>query len=265
MRIGVIIAAGGASRRYQETGGLRSKLDEDLGGKPLLQRTVEAFTKHDDVAHIVVAGPGEPAAFAEFKERHADRLGLLGVKLVPGGVHHRHETVAAALAHMPADLDLIAVHDAARPCVTQELMDRVFAAAERHGAAIPAVPVSDTLKRVIETDEPAAGADPLAAILGDDAAVKQNLRLVEATVARDRLYMVQTPQVFAASLLREAYAQPNRDGTDDATLVERLGKRVAVVDGDARNIKVTLAGDAALARAIMGVKESEGRATHKKF
>src|SRR6185436_8811812 len=116
MRIAVIIPAAGVSSRYIETGGLRSKLDEDLGGKPVIQRTVELFTKHDDVGQIIVAGPADPAAFAEFKDRHNDRLGLLGAKLVVGGVTHRYETVRAALAEVPEDCTHIAVHDAARPC-----------------------------------------------------------------------------------------------------------------------------------------------------
>src|SRR5262245_48657486 len=103
MRIAVIIPAAGASSRYLEMGGLRSKLDEDLGGKPVLQRTVELFTKHDDVVQIVVAGPADEAAFAEFKDRHADRLGLLGAKLCAGGKTHRYETVRNALIEVRDD------------------------------------------------------------------------------------------------------------------------------------------------------------------
>src|SRR5215471_1099273 len=118
MRIAVIIPAAGASSRYLATGGLRSKLDEDLGGKPVLQRTVELFTKHDDVGQIVVAGPADDASFEEFRQRHGDRLGLHGAKLVKGGVTHRYETVKAALAEVADDCTHIAVHDAARPCGT---------------------------------------------------------------------------------------------------------------------------------------------------
>lgn len=265
MRIAVILPAAGASSRYLSSGGLRSKLDEDLGGKPVLQRTVELFTKHDDVAEIIVAGPADPAAFAEFKERHADRLGLMGARLCVGGVTHRWETVKAALAQVGTDCTHIAVHDAARPCTSPELLDRVFRAAARHGAAIPALEVADTLKRVVETGEAMGCDDDVAAILGETAESRKPLRVVEATVDRRGMMQVQTPQVFEASILRRAYAQVNLASTDDAGLVERLGTRVVVVEGEARNIKVTHPGDLSLARAILGLREVEGRAAHKRF
>jgi 2-C-methyl-D-erythritol 4-phosphate cytidylyltransferase len=265
MRIAVILPAAGASSRYLATGGLRSKLDEDLGGKPVLQRTVELFTKHDDVGEIVVAGPADEAAYQEFKERHADRLGLLGAKVCKGGVTHRWETVKAALDQVGNDCTHIAVHDAARPCVSMELLDRVFNAAKRHGAAIPAVEVSDTVKRVKETGEAMGGDDDVAAILGETAESKKPLRAVESTVDRRGLVLVQTPQVFETSLLRRAYVQADLASTDDASLVERLGVRVVVVEGEARNIKITRPGDLGLARAILGLKEAEGRPVHKRF
>jgi 2-C-methyl-D-erythritol 4-phosphate cytidylyltransferase len=248
-----------------DSGGLRSKLDEDLGGKPVLQRTVELFTKHDDVGQIIVAGPADPAAFAEFKDRHNDRLGLLGAKLVVGGVTHRYETVKAALAEVPEDCTHIAVHDAARPCTTMELLDRVFSAAKRHGAAIPAIQVSDTVKRVKDTGEKMGGDDDVAAILGETTESQKPLRAVTETVKREGLVIVQTPQVFEAGILRKAYAQSDLASTDDAALVEQLGVRVVVVDGEARNIKITRPGDLGLARAIMGFREPEGRPVHKRF
>ncbi len=265
MRVAVILPAAGASSRYLATGGLRSKLDEDLGGKPVLQRTVELFTKHDDVGEIIVAGPAGEAEFAEFKERHADRLGLLGARVCRGGVTHRWETVRAALEQVGSEATHIAVHDAARPCVSMELLDRVFSAARRHGAAIPAVEVSDTVKRVKETGEKMGGDDGVAAILGETAESAKPLRVVEGTVERRGLVLVQTPQVFEAGLLRRAYAQADLTSTDDAGLVERLGVRVVVVDGEARNIKITRPGDLGLARAILGLKEAEGRPVHKRF
>jgi 2-C-methyl-D-erythritol 4-phosphate cytidylyltransferase len=265
MRIAVILPAAGASSRYIATGGLRSKLDEDLAGKPVLQRTVELFTKHDDVGEIVVAGPAHEAAFAEFKDRHADRLGLLGARICKGGVTHRWETVKAALEHVGPDCTHVAVHDAARPCVSMELLDRVFRAARKHGAAIPSVEVSDTVKRVIDTGELLGGDDDVAAILGETADSQKPLRVVGETVDRRGLMLVQTPQVFEIALLRKAYAQPDLTSTDDAGLVEKLGIRVVVVEGEARNIKITHPGDLALARAILGLKESEGRAAHKRF
>lgn len=265
MRIAVILPAAGGSSRYQAAGGLRSKLDEDLGGKPVLQRTVELFTKHDDVGEIIVAGPADDAAYAEFRERHADRLGLLGAKVCRGGVTHRWETVKAALAEMGGECTHVAVHDAARPCVSMEVLDRVFAAAKRHGAAIPAVEVADTVKRVVDTGEAMGGDDDVAAILGETAESRKPLRVVGETVDRRGLVLVQTPQVFEVGLLRKAYAQADLSSTDDASLVERLGVRVVVVEGEARNIKITRPGDLGLARAILGLKEAEGRPVHKRF
>ncbi|HEX2836901.1 MAG TPA: IspD/TarI family cytidylyltransferase [Phycisphaerales bacterium] len=272
MTLAVILPAAGFSGRYLQHGGLRSKLDEDLGGKPLLQRTIETFTKFEDdavtIAAIIVAGPHADGAFNEFKQRHSDRLGLLGATIVRGGVTHRWETVAAALAHVPQDCTHIAVHDAARPCMSHELLARVVRAAQHHPAVIPAVPASDTVKRAYDTGEVMGGTDPLAAILGESAGAKQPLRAVKETLDRSNLVLVQTPQVFRADLLRRAYATidgATSQPTDDSSLVESLGERVIVVEGDPRNIKVTVPADLVLARAVMGYKEPEGRAAHKKF
>ncbi len=274
MKLAVILPAAGFSGRYFQHGGLRNKLDEDMGGKPLLQRTIEVFTKFDDdevtITPILVAGPHADDAFREFKAQHADRFGLLGATIVRGGVTHRWETVAAALPHVPTDCTHIAVHDAARPCLSFQLLGRVLNAARSYSAVIPVVPVNDTVKRAVDTGETMGGTDPLAAILGESAGAQQPLRAVQETVDRTNLVLVQTPQVFRADLLRRAYAAPadRRGGsqpTDDASLVEAMGERVVVVEGDARNIKVTVPADIALARAIMGFKEDQGRPSHKKF
>lgn len=265
MEIAVIIPAAGSGTRYAAAGGVRAKLDEDLGGKPVIQRTVELFSKHDWVRWIIVAGPHDPEAFVEFKSRHGDRLALLNVTVCRGGRTHRHESVAAALAQVHADATHIAVHDAARPCVTPELIDRVFALAEHHDAVVPGVDVADTLKRVRDTGERARPADPMAAILGESAADRETLRVVEATVPRERLVAVQTPQVFKADVLRRAYAQADLTSTDDAGLVERLGVAVAVAAGDVRNIKITRPDDVTLARAILGVRPPESKPAHLRF
>lgn len=270
MHIAVIIPAAGASRRYVEAAGPdgagRLKIDEDLGGRPVLQRTVELFTKHPDVGAIIVAGPADNGAYEAFKARHADKLGLLGVRLCQGGREHRYETVANALKLVPEACTHVAVHDAARPCASLELIDRVFdAARDGHGAVIPGMDVSDTLKRVGSEEVAASKADPLAAILGDAAGAKPLGRRVEETVDRTRLVAVQTPQVFERSLLVRAYAQKNLSSTDDAQLVERLGEPVLVVAGEPTNIKITRPRDLALARAILGVRPPEGRPTHKQF
>lgn len=271
MNLAVIIPAAGASRRYlDEAAALgeagRSKLDEDLGGRPVLQRTVELFTKRPEVGLIIVTGPADPEAMAQFRLRHADKLGLLGVRLCVGGEAHRYETVRNALAEIPADAGIthVAVHDAARPCVSEALLDRVLAAAEKHPAVIPGVDVADTLKRVDPEPLPETDADPLAAILGGPAK-KEVARAVVETVDRTNLVAVQTPQVFEIGLLRRAYGQADLSSTDDAQLVERLGERVAVVRGEATNIKITRPSDLHLARQILGLKPPQERPTHKRF
>jgi 2-C-methyl-D-erythritol 4-phosphate cytidylyltransferase len=272
--LAVIIPAAGASRRYEAVGGLRHKLDEDLGGKPVLQRTVELFTKFDDeqwqIDPIIVAGPDDPAAFEAFSQRHGDRLGLLGAKLCRGGREHRWQSVRAALEHVPKEATHIAVHDAARPCMSFELLARVLRAAKRHEAVVPGIAASDTVKRVREEEAPPAERDPLAAILGDTRGSEAKLRVVESTPKREGLYLIQTPQVFRADVLRAAYAKAEAFAvseaiTDDAGVVERCGGRVVVVEGEARNIKITLPADAELARRILNLREEGGRPTHKKF
>ncbi|MBX3365123.1 MAG: 2-C-methyl-D-erythritol 4-phosphate cytidylyltransferase [Phycisphaeraceae bacterium] len=265
MTIGVIIAAAGHARRYLDSpGAVRHKLDEDLGGRPLLQRTVELFNKHDSVHTIIVAGPAEDQAWNEFRMRYADKLAIIGAALCRGGTHHRWETIKAAIEHVPAECTHIAVHDAARPCASPELIDRVFAAAERWSAVVPCMPIADTLKRLSEPEQAPSIADPLADILGLPAK-PAGVQFVRETIDRAGVVAVQTPQVFEASLLRRAYAQDDLASTDDATLIERLGERVLAVEGDPRNIKITVPADLVLARAILGFKPPAEREVHKRF
>jgi 2-C-methyl-D-erythritol 4-phosphate cytidylyltransferase len=272
MHLAVIIPAAGSSRRYVESAAAqgvlapRQKIDEDLGGRPLLQRTVELFNKLPDVVAIIVAGPADDEAFGAFNLRHGDKLAVMGVKVCRGGREHRYQTVAEALKLVPATATHIAVHDAARPCASPELIERVLQAARAgHGAVIPGVDVPDTLKRVSVETVAAEPDDPLAGILGVDADRRAKGRLVEQTVDRSRLVGVQTPQVFEAALLRRAYAQKDLNSTDDAQLVERLGEKVVVVAGESTNIKVTRAEDLKLARAILGLKPAEEKPAHMRF
>lgn len=269
MKIAVILPAAGSSERYALHGGVRSKLDEDLGGKSVLQRCVELFSKVESpdwtVGSLIVAGPNGDEAFAEFKGRHGDRLGFLGVTLCRGGKSHRFESVAAALRHVSDEHTHIAVHDAARPCAPLEMIERVFDAAARFPAVVPAVEVSDTLKKTIQTHDDGHH-DPLAAILGSESApVSKHKMVVECTIDRTGLRAAQTPQVFERDLLRRAYEIADPSATDDAALVERLGVEVVVVDGDPRNIKITRPGDLALARSILNVKGAEERPASKRF
>ena len=264
MHLSVIIAAAGRSRRF----GGRDKLSEDLGGRTVLLRTVEAFSRRDEVTDIVVAGPHDD--FDSFKQRYGDTLGFHGVTVVPGGKNHRWETVKAALDAVSDDTTHIAVHDAARPAVTGELLDRLFQAAENVSAVIPGVSVNDTIKKVSEEEANVAGSDDddalAEAILGAAGRKAIQARRVESTLDRTNTVMVQTPQVFQADVLKKAYAGDDLgDVTDDAALVEQMGETVYVVEGDPRNIKITTPSDVELIRAVLQVKAPEERPTHKRF
>jgi 2-C-methyl-D-erythritol 4-phosphate cytidylyltransferase len=247
MRVGVIIAAAGKSTRF----GAGDKLSQDLGGRPVLLRTVEAFTRRDEVVSIVVAAP--PDDIEGFRARFGPALGFNGASIVEGGRGERWESIERAIRALPDDITHIAVHDGARPCVSQELLSRVFAAAEVAPAVIPGIPVRDTLKRVADEQVTAAADDAIAdLILGDLGKSSTSGRRVLETVPRDGLCQIQTPQVFDAALLRRAYASVDLAGTpDDASVIERLGEPVLVVEGDARNIKITAEEDLQLVRALM--------------
>lgn len=261
MKLSVIICAAGASSRF----GDRDKLSEDLGGRPVLHRTVDLFTKRDDVHHIIVAGPHDDQPYTEFRLRHADKLALMGVAICRGGKTHRYETVRNALAEVPDDATHIAVHDAARPCASPELLDRLFKAAQSNDAVIPGVEIHDTIKRVSKAAKVEKEIDPLDAILGDAGKPNTAVRTVEATIDRAGLMAIQTPQVFNAALLRRAYAQNDLASTDDASLVEKLGEQVVVVEGDPRNIKITRPADLHTARLILGLSAPREREAHKRF
>ncbi|MFM7808670.1 MAG: 2-C-methyl-D-erythritol 4-phosphate cytidylyltransferase [Planctomycetota bacterium] len=261
IRVSVIIPAAGSSRRYG-----MDKLGQDLGGRALLLRTVELFTKRDEVRSIIVAGP--PDDLDAFRDRFGAQLGFHGVQIVAGGRVERWETVKNALAAVPDDATHVAVHDAARPGASDELIGRVFEAAQVHAAVIPGLAVADTLKRVSEETVRAEAEDAVAdLILGESAdAATSKGRFVQATIDRTNMVGVQTPQVFEIGLLRRAYAQADLSGaTDDAGLVERLGEKVLVVDGEFRNLKVTVPADLSLMRTMLGLKAPDSRPVHKRF
>lgn len=217
-RAAVVIPAGGSGRRM---GGVRKQYME-LAGRPVLLHALRPFLEHPQVDWVVVALPandmGSPPLFLP-----------PGVMVVAGG-EERGDSVRLALETVPAAAEIVLIHDAARPLVTREVIDRTLEAAARGVGAIAAIPVADTLKRVGE-----AGA-------------------IEATVERTGLWRAQTPQAFPARMIREAYARAADEGlagTDDAALVERYGGRVVVVEGSPRNLKVTTPEDLRLAGLLL--------------
>lgn len=264
MRLAVIIPAAGASSRFScdPLLGPRSKLDEDLAGRTVLQRSVELFHTLAQTENIIVAGPHDPGAMDAFRARHADALALLGAVIVPGGKTHRWESVRAALAAVPGGATHIAVHDAARPGCPPAVIERVLEAAERHPAVVPVIEIDSTIKRLgdeVADDTP----DPLAAILGEPGHAPD--RAIEGTVERAGLALAQTPQVFERDLLVRAYAQDDLSSTDDAGLVERLGVRVVAVPGDPRNIKITRPADLEMIRRLRDDRGPRGKPAHQRF
>jgi 2-C-methyl-D-erythritol 4-phosphate cytidylyltransferase len=217
--LAVLIPAGGIGTRL---GRRTPKQFLRLGGAPILAATLQHFTRHPGVQAIVVAAP---AAHVARTRRLVGRSGRRPVEVVTGGAT-RQDSVWLALQAAPAAADIVVVHDAVRPFIDRRLIDAVVAAAVEDGAAICALPIAETVKRV-----------------GDG--------VVEATLDRSGLWAVQTPQAFRAAVLREAHDKARRDGvvgTDDAMLVERLGHPVRVVPGRAGNVKITTPEDLRRAR-----------------
>jgi 2-C-methyl-D-erythritol 4-phosphate cytidylyltransferase len=216
----VLVAAG----RGERLGLDRPKAFAPLRGRPLLAESLERLERSSWVDAIVVAAPeewDEPAILL------AEQLGCGKVSsVVPGGVT-RGESVARGLAEVAEDAAVVLVHDAARPLLADEVVERVLAPlTEGWDGAVPALPMSDTVKRV-------------------------EGELVVETVPRDGLVRVQTPQAFVASALRAALGGEVAAASDCASLVEARGGRVRVVEGDERLLKVTTAEDLALVESLL--------------
>lgn len=218
MERSAIIVAGGSGKRM---GAAVPKQFLLLGGKPVLCRTIEAFWRFDGGMQLVVVLPSEQIEpWRELCSKHGFTLAHT---VVPGGTERFH-SVHEGLRHVRHD-GLVAVHDGVRPLVSTELIGRCFSAGATHGAAIPVVPLHASVREV------------------------EGLR--SRAVDRSKLRMVQTPQCFRAPLLRKAFELPYEPAfTDEATLVERTGAEVYLVQGDERNIKVTTPIDLRVAEAL---------------
>ncbi|MDP7008314.1 MAG: 2-C-methyl-D-erythritol 4-phosphate cytidylyltransferase [Phycisphaerales bacterium] len=260
MKIAVLIPAAGLSTRF----GSKDKLNADLGGRPLLMRTVEFFTKRDEITQIIVAGPS--TSFDSFKDRFAAALSFHGVTIVQGG-EHRWESVQNALAEVDPTVDRIAIHDAARPALSNALFDTLLAASAQVDAVAPACALTGTIKRASLNETPLEEEEDIAdAIFGETGKAKIHTHEIIETVDRSGLWEVQTPQLFETSLLIRAYQSPiTINPTDDAQVVELHGEVVHLVEGESRNIKVTTQSDLHLVRAILGIKDAPKRAPHKRF
>lgn len=218
----VIVAAGTASRM----GGI-DKVMAELGGESVICRTVRAFQTCDVIQEIVIVTREDLILPITNLCQEFDK-----VKAVLAGGSSRQESVQNGLSGLSADMKLVAVHDGARPLVSWQMIDRVVRAAHSYGAAIPAIPVKDTIKTV-------SGG------------------LVTATPDRNTLRAVQTPQVFDRDLLLGALTKAARDKaavTDDSSAVERLGMSVKIVEGDEGNLKITTPLDLKIAQLLLEEK-----------
>lgn len=218
-KFAVILPAAGKSSRFHDKH--YKKVFAPLANRAVWLHSAERFVNRDDVKQVILVI--SPDDREHFLGKFGANAAILGIEVVDGG-ERRSDSVAAGLARVSSDVDYVAVHDAARPCLCDEWVDRIFAAAEKHGAAMFAIPVAGTLKRV--------GA---------------NMQ-VDETVSRENLWEAQTPQVFQRQLLLDAYAKTaDASVTDDAQLVEQLGKPVTVVPGSPINLKIATKEDMRLA------------------
>lgn len=222
--VGSIIVAAGESRRM---GGV-NKMWSDLAGKPVLARSLAVFLQSPLIDSVVVVVGKNDISLAE-KLESGNTAGK-SVRICVGG-ERRQDSVAAGLKQLPL-CEWVIVHDGARPLITLDLIEKGLKAAQETGAATAAVPVKDTIKSV-------------------DSYMK-----VEETLPRQRLWSVQTPQVFRFNLIKEAHRKFHDSVTDDASMIELLGHKIKVFEGSYDNIKITTPHDMVIAEALLKTRES---------
>ncbi len=235
MKVVVIIPAAGLGTRMAppSPGKGKTKQFAELNGTPVLIHTLRKFAASPAVSEIYIALRG--GELSEFRNRLNQEKDILRkrIELVEGGEHRQH-SVANALARIEASPDdVVLVHDAVRPFVTDEIIEDVIDAAQKYGAAIAGMPAVDTVKQVDRTSDGA---------------------VINTTIPRERVVMAQTPQGFRYEILKKAFDEAAADGfmgTDEASLIERSGGQVAVVMGSPRNIKITTPSDMALAEFFL--------------
>lgn len=226
MLTAIIVAAGSSQRMGFD------KLLALLGDKPVLAHTIDAFERTSSVEEIILVA--RPERLAEFQELVRQNEFKKVREIIEGGAE-RQDSVRAGLARLHPDARYVAVHDAARPLVTPEQIERVFALACEHGAAALAEPITDTLKRADEK------------------------RFVTGGVNRDGLYAMQTPQIFEKLLLIRAYevvAEKKLSVTDEVSAVEHLGAKVQLVPNEKWNVKITYPRDLLLAQSALNRRSS---------
>jgi len=224
MHVSAIVAAGGAGRRV---GGAAPKQLLELGGRTMLERSVDAFDGHARVSEVIVALPPDLAATPPEWLRRRTRT-----RIVAGGAR-RQDSVAAAFDSTSPGAEVVLVHDAARPFVSADLIGRCIDAAAAHGGAIAGVPVSDTVKQVT---------------------MESGRLVIAGTIPRQSIYLAQTPQAFRREVLARAVAlgRSGVEATDEAALAELAGYPVHIVEGDVENVKITTPADLERAQRHVG-------------
>jgi 2-C-methyl-D-erythritol 4-phosphate cytidylyltransferase len=217
-KVGAVIVAAGSSQRMGDV----DKMFAQLGGKPVLARVLDVFQSCDLIDRIVLVVNIQ--SLEKCRRLVAEQEWFRVVDICPGG-ERRQDSVAVGLSRLQ-DCHWVVIHDGARPMVTENLIRCGLAEAEETGAAVAAVPVTDTIK--------VAGGD----------------RIVQDTPLRDDLWVVQTPQVFRFDIITEAYRRAKTEVTDDASLLEKSGYRVKLYMGAYDNIKVTVPADLAVAEVL---------------
>ena len=228
MKTVAIIPAGGAGKRLKAQ---KAKQYLLLNYLPVLVHTLKAFEQAKVIDEIILVLPSNDVASAQ--KQLINKYGLTKVIAIVDGGKERQDSVRNGLAAINGKCDVVVIHDAVRPFVTQELINQVVAAAKSFGAASVGVKAKDTVKEI----------------------KKDNL--VAATIPRQNLWLTQTPQAFKFDLLKKAYTAAYRDkyyGTDDASLAEKIGAKVKMIDGSYENIKITTQEDIIIAEALMKKK-----------
>jgi 2-C-methyl-D-erythritol 4-phosphate cytidylyltransferase len=228
MKVTAIIAAAGAGRRMKAD---RPKQLFVLHKTPILIYTIRKFDACGVIDNVIVAAPRE--SVDEIRSLVSAAGFSKPITVIQGG-DRRQDSVSTALQHLDPDVTIVAVHDAVRPFVSVEEIEAVIEKAAQDGAAILAVPIVDTVKQV-------------------------DRDLVSSTLVREHLVLAQTPQAFRIEIIREAFERAKKDeyyGTDESSLVERMGRNVSVVRGADRNIKITRPTDLVLARVLLEEEQS---------
>jgi 2-C-methyl-D-erythritol 4-phosphate cytidylyltransferase/2-C-methyl-D-erythritol 2,4-cyclodiphosphate synthase len=239
MKTVAIIPAGGAGRRLGSSVAKQYLL---LDGVPVLARTLKIFQQAKVIDEIVLVVPQDDLTSAQ--KQLVDKYDLTKVRVIVAGGRQRQDSVRNGLSTIVDRCDVVIVHDGVRPLLTEEMISKVVAAAKSDGASSMGVKVKDTVKQTTDND------------------------LVEATLPRNNLWLTQTPQAFSIDVLRKAHESAASDdfyGTDDASLVERIGGKVKMIAGSYENIKITTSDDLIIAEAFIKNKAGDTMNTRSGF